>query len=131
MIIHAIRLVPGDDLKSSLESFVKERKILAGAVVTCVGSLKRSELRMANAVETTVRDEKFEIVSLVGTLGTEGCHLHISLSDKKGNVTGGHLMKGNIVYTTAELVIGELPGLTFSRYDDERTGFKELQINTR
>ena len=48
---------------------------------------------------------RHEIVSLVGTLAGEG-HLHASLSDHHGCVIGGHVMGNMIVFTTAEVVIG-------------------------
>ncbi len=45
----------------------------------------------------------YEIVSLVGTPK----NLQISLSDKDGRVTIGHVTGELIVFTTAELVLGE------------------------
>lgn len=73
--------------------------------------------------------EKFEIVSLVGTLQASGeCHLHLSIADKSGKVIGGHMMDGCLVNTTAEVVIGALSGLQFFREFDEATGFKELCV---
>ncbi len=74
-------------------------------------------------------NKKFEIVSLIGTLSDKKCHLHISLSDGDGKVIGGHLKKGCTIYTTAEIVIGELPGLEFTREPDKSTGFVELIVN--
>ncbi|KAK7487116.1 hypothetical protein BaRGS_00021611, partial [Batillaria attramentaria] len=73
----------------------------------------------------------FEIVSLVGTLsGGEGGHLHISLSDDKGAVIGGHVVGDLYVHTTAEVVIGECAGLAFAREHDVMTGYDELKVNT-
>jgi len=54
--------------------------------------------------------------------------LHISLSDKDGKIIGGHLKKGCIIYTTAEIVIGEFDNLIFAREQDEKTGFVELVV---
>jgi riboflavin synthase alpha subunit len=51
-------------------------------------------------------DEPMEIVSLTGTLSSEGLHVHISLAGPDGACFGGHLVHGCIVDTTAELVIG-------------------------
>lgn len=71
----------------------------------------------------------FEIVSLVGTLsGGESGHLHISLSDPEGHVIGGHVVGDLIVYTTAEVVIGDCTGAKFQREDDLETGYDELVI---
>lgn len=75
-------------------------------------------------------NQKLEIVSLVGTLN-EHAHLHISLSDKDGRTIGGHAIGDLEVFTTAEIVIGELSDLQFSREMDERTGFPELVISPR
>jgi hypothetical protein len=127
----ALRLHPKQDLKEELIKFTKENNIQAGFVLTCVGSLARATLRMAD--ENFVKDfeEKFEIVSLVGTLSQEGVHLHVSLSNKDGTTTGGHLKEGCPIHTTAEIIIGELEDCKFSREFDERTGFKELVIYDR
>jgi hypothetical protein len=44
---------------------------------------------------------------------------------------GGHLQEGSAIYTTAELVIGELTHLTFSRPIDPVTGYDELIVASR
>lgn len=69
-------------------------------------------------------------MSLVGTLSGGG-HLHVSLSDKQGNVIGGHVMGNMKVFTTAEIIIGECTELVFDRPLDDKTGFDELRIQTR
>ena len=71
----------------------------------------------------------FEIVSLVGTVsGGEGGHLHISLSDSKGKVIGGHVVGDLFIYTTAEVVLGECERVRFEREDDKETGYNELVV---
>ncbi len=124
----AFRLFPGQDLKKELVSFCINNKIQAGFILTCVGSLKRATLRLAD--EKVVKDfeQQFEIVSLVGTLCQDGVHLHIPLSDEKGNTFGGHLMDGCFIYTTAEIVVGEMEDVIFSRRADAKTGFRELVV---
>lgn len=128
MRILTLRLRPGQDLRQELEAFVKEKKIRAGFMITGVGSLRKAAIRLADQSVTTVFDQKFEIVSLVGTLGRDGVHLHISISDKEGRTLGGHLVEGCLIYTTAEVVIGDAQGLRFSRELDSETGYKELRI---
>jgi len=113
MSFHAFRLVPGDDLKQTVLAYCEEREIGAACIVSCVGSLQRAVIRFADHARGTKIDKKFEILSLVGTLGRSACHLHIALSDDQGQVIGGHLMEGSLVYTTAEIVIGIMPGLAF------------------
>nr|CAD7455744.1 unnamed protein product [Timema tahoe] len=50
----------------------------------------------------------FEITSLVGTICSDGAHLHITLGDPDGNTVSGHLVGDAVVETTAEVVLGEL-----------------------
>ncbi len=173
MLCFAMRLLPGDDLKAKLIEKVKEAKLTAACIVTCVGSLSRVKIRLAGANKddrvssfdermnandnTNVHVEKgnsenekkkrkiiiagspcleasenHEITSLVGTVSsTDGgnCHLHITLADDDGNVIGGHVLDGNIIYTTAEIVVGELQGRTFKRIMCPHSGYDELCIS--
>lgn len=131
MTVHAIRLQPGQDLKRELDAFAKAAHLQAGFVITCVGSLRKVAIRPANQHQALLREEKFEIVSLVGTLSPDGSHLHISLSDSTGTTIGGHLLEGNEIFTTAEIVIGEAEHLEFRRESDPVTTFKELTIKKR
>ena len=70
----------------------------------------------------------FEIVSLVGTLSTEGSHVHLSIADSTGKTIGGHLLEGCTIYTTAEIVIAKSNEMHFTREEDGTTPWKELQI---
>ncbi len=128
MKIFALRLKPNHDLKESLTTFVTLNNIKAGFILTSVGSLKQARIRFADQNHSKVVNDKFEIVSLVGTLSTSEIHLHIAISDRNGKTIGGHLNDGCIIYTTAEIVIGESKEFTFLRTIDEQTGFKELEI---
>jgi uncharacterized protein len=128
MKIHAVRLHPGDDLKKRLQEFVKENSIQAGWIVTAVGSLRQHQIRFANQPGGKIALGFFEIVSLTGTLSVFGVHLHISVSDEMGRTIGGHLLDDNLIYTTAEIVIGETQHLSFCREMDPITGYRELVI---
>jgi predicted DNA-binding protein with PD1-like motif len=127
----AFRLRPGDDLKQGLVAFGKEHNLQAGCIVTCVGSLSKAGLRMANRPETRYFEAAYEIVSLTGTLCPDGAHLHMSISDGEGQMLGGHVQDGNIVRTTAELVIGELEDVQFTRPVDPQTTYDELVCTFR
>ena len=127
----ALRLRPGQDLKNELVALTERRGLRAGLVLTCVGSLRRAALRLANRPGTSIYHDYFEILSLVGTLGPDGPHLHIALADGRGQTIGGHLQEGSLIYTTAEIVIGELSDLAFSRPIDPETGYDELVIAPR
>ncbi|HOY04605.1 MAG TPA: DNA-binding protein, partial [Saprospiraceae bacterium] len=131
MKIHALRLTPGQDLRRELEAFTRKEHLQAGFIITCVGSLQQAVIRPANQPDALTRVEKFEIVSLTGTLSPDGPHLHIALSDSLGNTFGGHLLEGNLIYTTAEIVIGEAEQFRFSRETDPVTTYKELKISPR
>lgn len=128
MRIFAVRLKPDEDLKASLKDFVTQQNITSGFMLTAIGSLKQATIRFADQNASTVLHEKFEILSLNGTLSTSGIHLHIALSDKEGKTIGGHLDNGCIIYTTAEIVLGTSEELTFLRTVDAQTGFKELEV---
>jgi predicted DNA-binding protein with PD1-like motif len=126
----ALRLNPQQDLKVELEAFAKKYAIEAACMVTCVGSLTHAVLRLANQSDGTVYEGRFEIISLAGTLSRHGIHCHMAIADSTGCTFGGHLLKGCLIFTTAELIIGILPNLRFMREFDETTGYPELKIET-
>lgn len=126
--MYAFRLTPGQDLKTEIEKKVVENGWKAVAVVTCVGSLNKAHLRFANQDHGTEIPGKLEIVSLTGTVSPNGTHLHMSVSDSSGKTRGGHLLKGNPVYTTAEIVLVILKDYEFDRETDSTYGFKELKV---
>lgn len=128
MKVFALRLKPNEDLKQTLKIFALQENIKAGFILTAIGSLKVATIRFANQDRSTVLSEKFEILSLNGTIATTGVHLHIAISDKQGKTIGGHLDDGCIIYTTAEIVIGTTEEYTFLRTLDQQTGYKELEI---
>lgn len=125
---YAIRLKPGEDLKLELEKLVKEKNIEAGWISTGVGSLTHFNIRFANQPEGSKGTGHFEIVSLTGTLSINGSHLHISISDSTGKTIGGHLLEGNKVYTTVELVVTASDQFKFLREKDGTTEWPELTI---
>ncbi len=128
---YAFRLKPGQDLKKELLAFARREGLKAPAVLTCVGSLTDVALRYANQPGPAVRKGHFEIVSLVGTLDPAGGHLHLCVADKDGVAFGGHLLDGCVVYTTAEVVVGELTELEFRREVDPTFGYNELAVYRR
>ncbi|XP_013407786.2 uncharacterized protein LOC106171844 [Lingula anatina] len=137
---YALRLTPGQEIRSALVQFVQRSGLKAVFVMTCVGSVRKATLRMATnkdvgKEEIKTFNENFEIVSLVGTLRGDSDHLHphlhISLSDVTGHVIGGHVIGDLIVHTTAEIVLGECMELEFKDVMDPETGYNELVIEKR
>ena len=135
MKTYAFRLRPGQDLKLEIERYAKANNIQAGFIVTCVAGLEQATLRMAGAMpdkqDIRTFEGALEVTSLVGTVSVNGCHLHLSVSDKEGKAFGGHLKEGTLVHPTAEVVIGEAENLVFAREPDEDTGFDELVVIDR
>lgn len=125
---HAFRLKPGADLRKSMQAYVDENHIKAGWVSSCVGSLTAYNIRFANKPDGTGANGHFEIVSLTGTLSVNGSHIHLSVSDSTGKTIGGHLLDGNVVYTTAEIVIQESDEFLFAREKDGSTEWPELVV---
>ena len=127
-IVHAFRLKPGQDLKQEIQKLVNEKKIKAGWISTCAGSLTDYNIRFANQPGNSSGTGHFEIVSLTGTVSVNGSHIHISISDSTGKTIGGHLSEGNKIYTTAEIVILSSSAIEFKREKDGTTAWEELQI---
>jgi uncharacterized protein len=125
---YAFRLKPGQDLKQEIEKLVTEKQVKAGWIGTCVGSLADYNIRFANQPRGSSGSGHFEIVSLVGTVSVNGSHLHISISDSTGKTTGGHLLDGCKIYTTAEIVIQASDDFEFKREKDGSTPWEELQV---
>jgi len=125
---HVIRLQPGHDLKKAIAAFAKTNNLRAAWIVTAVGSLTTYHLRFANQTEGKIESGHFEIVSLSGTLNADAMHIHMSVSDNTGRTIGGHLLDGNMVYTTVELVIGATDEVEFSREVDLKYGYRELVV---
>lgn len=135
MRLKAVRLYPGEDLKTALAAFVWAEEITAGTVISAVGSLSHVEVRMAgpktDSQDVRSYEDAFEIVSLIGNVGQDRMHLHISIADAEGRVIGGHLKGKAIVATTVELVLATDGKLEFSEETDPRTGFDELKIRDK
>ena len=125
----AIRLKPQQDLKLELDAIAHQHNLQAACIVTCVGSLTQAVLRLAGQNSGTTYNDRFEIVSLVGTLSQYGSHYHMAIADSTGRTIGGHMMQGCLIYTTAEIVIGILPNISFHRNHDATTGYRELVIH--
>lgn len=101
-------------------------------ILSAVGGLENAVLRMSKSEdgEHIVRQMEgpFELVSCMGTLSMDGCHIHVSVSDREGKCYGGHLKEGCKVFVTIELVIGVFEDTVYRRVMDNETGFRELHV---
>ena len=127
----ALRLEPGEDLRGRLEALTRERGWGAAFVIAGIGSLCVAALRLADEREPCVVEGPFELLTLAGSLSPDGAHLHASLADARGAVSGGHVCAGCIVRTTVELLVERLDRQRFERRADPRTGYPELVIRPR
>lgn len=130
MDVHVLRLMPGQDLRPALEAAMRElaaaRGVQAACIVSGIGSLRQAVLRYAEQPQGTTLEGPLELVTLAGTLSVDGAHLHASVADAQGQLRAGHVLPGCVVRTTAELVLGLLPGWSFRRAVDPATGYQEL-----
>lgn len=127
MKTHTFRLKPGQDLFDSIEAFVADNKIEAGCILSSVGSLTQATLRLANRSHLSEYEGHFEIVSMTGTVSTNGSHIHVSISDGDGATIGGHLVSGCKIYTTAEIVLAAFEDIVYKRELLENdSGYEEL-----
>lgn len=125
---HVIRLMPGDDLLSSLDKYCLDHNIEAAYIGTCVGSLSQVCFRKGHTRTLLTLRGPFEIVSLVGTVSKGGHHIHAAVSDDNFMMRGGHCVEGTLVKSTAEIVLVELENYELSRSKDLSTGYKTLKI---
>ncbi len=130
MKTHVIRLTYGNDLKESIKQYCIQNNIQAATILSSVGCLYEVNIRLAGGKDYYTNIKDYEIISLNGTVSINGIHLHISLSDIKGDMIGGHLENGCLVNTTCECILLELEDVIFDREFDENTGYKELVVKS-
>ena len=126
----ALRLSPGADLRASLQDAFATQPERAGFLAAAVGSLSHARLRPAGQDDPHDVAGDLEIVSLSGTFSADGPHLHLAVADADGQMTGGHLLDGSVVRTTAEVVIALADGVRFARTLDPATGYAELDLGS-
>jgi predicted DNA-binding protein with PD1-like motif len=135
------RLMPGDDLFTSLGKIVRDHGIKRGAIFSAIGSLKdvvfvnvRPHTGIPVKAEDMIEIEEagpFELLSLEGNFfpsqedGEPVIHLHAILGTSSGAVTGGHLLRAT-VFTTAEIVLGSLGGSSVYKAKSDVTQRMEL-----
>ena len=131
MNVFPVRLLPGTDLRKELEIIMAKHRWSSCWIMTGIGSLSQASLRFAGQCEVNILSGDWEICSLGGTLCTDGGHLHMVVADEKGHTFGGHVGHGNIIRTTAEIVLGFDSAYEFSRKHDQETGYAELVVQER
>lgn len=127
------RLLPGEDILSSIEKIANENKIQS-AHLSMIGAVSGVHLgyfdRELNSYKDFTVEEDLEVVSGIGNItrheGKYIVHAHVIAADENGRCYGGHLLDGCKVSVTLELIITEIPELTRAR--DEKTGLNLLDV---
>ncbi len=120
------RLFEDEDLVEAVTQMAKERQIKAG-FFALIGTLKKAEMGFFHKgqYEPIAMTERLEIVSCIGNISVKErdpvVHAHITVSNRKGKVFGGHVLPGCIVAATGELVLIEAPDSGLQRKLDEKT----------
>ncbi len=131
--IHVFRIKPKQYLLESIQRFCKKNNITSGIIIGIIGSLEKASLNYIKTLPANYINKRFEgpleIVSGQGSIANhEGktiVHIHLTISNENG-ANAGHLAKGSIVFSTAEVVIGELEE-QLQREKDDYTGLLELK----
>lgn len=126
-----LRVLPGADLRKAIEECLVSRGRAAGFVLSGIGSLVAGKIRYAGRHDEAPIDGPLEVLSLAGSISPDSAHLHMSVSTASGQVLGGHVCYGNIVRTTAEVLVVLLPDWRLSREYDPATGYRELVVRGR
>lgn len=138
------RVKPGADVLEALKQIAIDSNIKSGVILTCVGSLNKEVLRNVKKFPpklpvtdeqraTQVMEEPMEILAVYGDIARENgevsVHGHIIVSSGDGaKAYGGHLIKGNIVWTTMEVIIAEILDVDMRRETCKITKAKELVV---
>ena len=129
--IHIFRVKPDQELPAEILACCRRNNITSGVVLGIIGSLKNARLNylveLPGKYVPVDYTGPLEIISAQGSVALKDdeivLHVHIQLSSREG-CYGGHLA-GATVFSTAEVVIGELD-YQIQRYADDYTGLNEL-----
>lgn len=128
------KLQHGDDLLGGISVICRENNISLGRV-EAIGAVEKATLgyydQKRKEYDFFTLDSSHEITSLTGNVslreGVPMVHAHVTLSDEKGTVKGGHLAPGTIVFA-CEVIIEAFEGPDFNRGIDDDTGLPLWQL---
>ena len=107
MRVRQVQLDAGADVRRSLEDLAHHEKA-QGFVLSVVGNMGQVTFACPGRTSPTVLSGELEIITLQGTIGPQGVHLHLSFSDGDCQVWGGHLEHGSLILRGADLLVGFL-----------------------
>ncbi len=129
--VHVFRVKPGQELLGEITRYCREHNISSGVVIGIIGSVESARLNFLTELpgkyESVDYSGPLEIVCAQGSVAQQSdrpiIHIHIQLS-RQDICRGGHLAEAT-VFSTAEVVIGELDQ-QLRRRSDIYTGLNEL-----
>ena len=129
--VHVFRVKPGQELLGQIVAYCQEHNISSGVIIGIIGSVESARLNFLTALpgkyESVHYAGPLEIVCAQGSVALRNdspiIHIHIQLS-RQDLCRGGHLAEAT-VFSTAEVVIGELDQ-QLRRETDSYTGLNEL-----
>jgi predicted DNA-binding protein with PD1-like motif len=138
------RLLPGADLIGGLEAACDAHGVRFAAVVSCYGSLSAAGFRFLQIPDGESHprlvghrvEERVEFMGGQGLVcerpdGSRETHLHGSISDSSGAVSGGHFVAGeNPVFNNMDFVVQELRGVRLVREHDPVTDTIEMRVES-
>lgn len=129
--VHVFRVKPAQELLGEIARYCRGHGITSGIVVGIIGSLESARINylmeLPGKYESVEYSGPLEIVCAQGSVALKDedliIHIHIQLSSQDIS-PGGHLAAAT-VFSTAEIVIGELDR-QLQRRADSYTGLNEL-----
>lgn len=134
------RLIYGTDLLEGIEELCKVNGIQSATIVSCFGSFQKSGFVYlvpndqspigVSYNDLVVKEGPIEFLHGTGVVcqreGHFETHFHGTMCDHKGQIFGGHFIKGENPVITVDLVLAEAVGIEFRRQFDEKTGANQF-----
>ena len=120
--IYLIRLIKGEDIFNSIESFCKHISTIKAGVIQGIGAVSEIIIGYYNGIEyqRTNLKENLELVSLSGNIVSNNIvHIHGIFGRSDGSTLSGHIFPGCIVSFTCEILLFELNVSVFRKMDEE------------
>ncbi len=120
------RLFEDEDLLDTITQTAKKARIKAGFFVL-IGTLKKAKMGFFHEgqYQPIEMAEQVEVVSCMGNISIKEnepfVHAHIAVSNRRGEVFGGHVLPGCIIAATGELVLVETVDVKLQRKLDDKT----------
>ncbi len=123
--VFILRLERGEKVIASINKFCRKLGI-KNALINGIGSLENPKLAHYTVDKKKYKEETkegiFELTGMMGNVaifrGEQLVHVHVTVSDNKMNVYGGHLVESE-VSATVEITLQGIEGEKEKKYDEE------------